>query len=277
MLELGCGTGRVLVEIARAGVEIVGVDLSEEMLARAEERLAAEPAEVRERVRLIHGDLRTVTVDGGIGRFALVTSPFRVVQHLIGRDDQKAWLRTVARPPGATERADRGEPGRRAGLRRLPARLRSDRREPGRGRAVALRRHPADRPGDRPHRPPRLPRPPHPRGPDLRRHLRVAGRRARRHSRTERSVEYDRPLVHPRRAREPPGARRLRSPRRLGRLRRHPLRRRLGRPGGPGPAGRLRRPPPGRLKRSPAPSDFPVCRKGVSSRGQKIRLSTSFS
>jgi len=95
VLELGCGTGRVLVEIARAGIEIVGVDLSEQMLARAEERLAAEPAEVRERVRLIHGDLRTVTVDGGIGRFALVTSPFRVVQHLVSRDDQKAWLRTV--------------------------------------------------------------------------------------------------------------------------------------------------------------------------------------
>ena len=95
VLELGCGTGRVLLEIARAGIEIVGVDLSEEMLARAGERLATEPAEVRDRVRLIHGDLRTVTVDGGIGRFPLVTSPFRVVQHLVGRDDQKAWLRTV--------------------------------------------------------------------------------------------------------------------------------------------------------------------------------------
>jgi len=126
VLELGCGTGRVLVEIARAGIEIVGVDLSEEMLARAEERLAAEPAEVRERVRLIHSDLRTVTVDGGIGRFPLVTSPFRVVQHLVSRDDQKAWLRTVrahlappragrSRPsdeeaqPGASIRADRAD------------------------------------------------------------------------------------------------------------------------------------------------------------------------
>jgi len=94
VLEMGCGTGRVLIEIARAGVEIVGVELSAEMLRAAERRLAAEPAEVRERARLVRGDIRTVD----LGRkFSLVTAPFRVVQHLIDRADQKAWLANVHR------------------------------------------------------------------------------------------------------------------------------------------------------------------------------------
>lgn len=94
VLEMGCGTGRVLVEIARAGVEIVGVEVSLGMLQAAERRLAAQPAAVRERVRLVQGDIRTVDLGR---RFSLVTSPFRVVQHLVDRADQKAWLDNARR------------------------------------------------------------------------------------------------------------------------------------------------------------------------------------
>ena len=39
VLELGCGTGRVLVPVARAGVPVVGVDLSAPMLDRARRRI----------------------------------------------------------------------------------------------------------------------------------------------------------------------------------------------------------------------------------------------
>ena len=103
VLEMGCGTGRVLLPVARAGIEIVGVDGSEKMLERLESRLAEEPEAVRRRVRLLQGDIRTIHADG---EFALVTAPFRVVQHLLEREDQRAWLRNVARhlrrePPGA--------------------------------------------------------------------------------------------------------------------------------------------------------------------------------
>ena len=102
VLEMGCGTGRVLLPVARAGLEIAGLDASAAMLARLETRLAAEPEAVRRRVRLLHGDVRTARVEG---EFALVTAPFRVVQHLVERADQRAWLRNVARhlrrePPG---------------------------------------------------------------------------------------------------------------------------------------------------------------------------------
>ncbi len=101
VLEMGCGTGRVLLPTARAGIDIVGVDGSAGMLARLEERLAGEPEAVRERVRLAHGDIRTVDVrsvaPNGSSGFALVTAPFRVVHHLTTHADVRAWLRNVAR------------------------------------------------------------------------------------------------------------------------------------------------------------------------------------
>ncbi len=94
VLEMGCGTGRVLLPTARAGVTIHGLEISPDMLAVLRERLRQEPAEVRQRVSWTEGDLRSAEVSG---RFALVTAPFRVAQILIERQDQRAWLRNVRR------------------------------------------------------------------------------------------------------------------------------------------------------------------------------------
>jgi SAM-dependent methyltransferase len=101
VLEMGCGTGRILLPIARAGIRIHGLDLSVDMLAVLRRRLESEPADVRERITLSQGDVRDAQVPG---KFALVTAPFRVVQHLLTRDDQRAWLRNVKRhlAPGGT-------------------------------------------------------------------------------------------------------------------------------------------------------------------------------
>ncbi len=57
ILELGCGTGRLLIPLAREGYEVTGVDISTEMLKRAREKAIA--AGVHERVELIEGDIRT--------------------------------------------------------------------------------------------------------------------------------------------------------------------------------------------------------------------------
>ena len=57
VLEIGCGTGRVLIPTARSGVEIVGLDLSARMLAVCRERLHQEEEEVRSRVELIEADM----------------------------------------------------------------------------------------------------------------------------------------------------------------------------------------------------------------------------
>ena len=58
VLEVGCGTGRVLIPTARAGIEITGLDLSEHMLRVCRERLAEEPDEVQARAKLVRADMR---------------------------------------------------------------------------------------------------------------------------------------------------------------------------------------------------------------------------
>ena len=100
VLELGCGTGRVLVPLARAGHVVTGIDSSENMLARCRANLAKEPQAVRERVSLHQADVRDFDVpkpkkrDGGAG-FALAIAPFRVFQHLLTVEDQLRCLATV--------------------------------------------------------------------------------------------------------------------------------------------------------------------------------------
>jgi SAM-dependent methyltransferase len=94
VLEVGCGTGRVLIPTARAGVDIVGLDLSPHMLAVCRQRLQEEPDALRGRVRLIEADMR----DFELGlRFTLATIPFRPFQHLITVDDQLRCLAGIRR------------------------------------------------------------------------------------------------------------------------------------------------------------------------------------
>ena len=94
ILELGCGTGRILLPIARAGHPIVGLDLSPDMLARCQTKLASEPPEVRERVQILRGDITNFDLDGAFG---LVIIPFRPFQHLLSVDQQLACLGCVQR------------------------------------------------------------------------------------------------------------------------------------------------------------------------------------
>ena len=98
VLEIGCGTGRVLIPVARAGIEITGLDLSEHMLRVCRERLAQERDEVQERVRLVRADMRQFDLGEALhGTFALVTTPFRPFQHLTTVEDQLSCLRAVHR------------------------------------------------------------------------------------------------------------------------------------------------------------------------------------
>jgi SAM-dependent methyltransferase len=94
VLELGCGTGRVLLPCARAGAAIWGLDFSETMLARCRRKLAAQPQEVRQRVVLQQGDMRNFRFDTP---FQLVTIPFRPFQHLTEVEDQLACLSSIHR------------------------------------------------------------------------------------------------------------------------------------------------------------------------------------
>jgi len=93
VLEIACGTGRVLLPIARKGIEICGVDNSLPMLDVLNQNLAREAQEVRQRVRVQEGDMRTFRLQQ---KFPLVMIPFRPMQHMFTVEDQVAALETAA-------------------------------------------------------------------------------------------------------------------------------------------------------------------------------------
>jgi SAM-dependent methyltransferase len=94
LLEVACGTGRVLIPCARAGATTVGLDLSAGMLDVCRARLLGEPDDVRSRVTLHQADMRQF--DLGC-TFDLVTTPFRGFQHLLTVADQRQALATIRR------------------------------------------------------------------------------------------------------------------------------------------------------------------------------------
>jgi SAM-dependent methyltransferase len=92
VLEVGCGTGRVLIPTARAGLEITGLDLSSHMLDVCRQRLQKEGAEVQAKVELFEGDMRYFKLSR---KFRLITIPFRSFQHLTSTEDQIACLTAI--------------------------------------------------------------------------------------------------------------------------------------------------------------------------------------
>ena len=94
-LELGCGTGRVLIPVAKAGVEVVGLDVSPAMLAVAREKVEGLARDVQARIRLVEGDMRDFDLGGAT--FNLVYIPFRSFLHLLTVEDQVQALATIRR------------------------------------------------------------------------------------------------------------------------------------------------------------------------------------
>ena len=93
VLELACGTGRVLLEIARQGIACAGVDLSPRMLARLRAK-GAPPS-----LRLVQAPMQRF--DLGSDRFALIYSAFRGFQHLYTRRGPARVSGLRAPSPGA--------------------------------------------------------------------------------------------------------------------------------------------------------------------------------
>jgi SAM-dependent methyltransferase len=93
ILEIACGTGRVLLPIARKGIEIHGVDNSLPMLEILKDALTREPHDVRKRVTLHEGDMRDFRLGA---QYPLVIIPFRPMQHMHTVEDQVSALTTAA-------------------------------------------------------------------------------------------------------------------------------------------------------------------------------------
>ena len=92
VLELGCGNGRVTLPIARAGVEIHGLDQSQEMLLDLRRKLLDEPEALRLRVRYRKADFATVKSSR---TYPLVIMPFNALHHLRDKADVLEFFRHV--------------------------------------------------------------------------------------------------------------------------------------------------------------------------------------
>jgi SAM-dependent methyltransferase len=80
VLELGCGTGRILAALIAAGVDAAGIDRSAPMLAQARRRCGA-------RARLLQMDMRELAFAGD---FALALLPYSLVTYLLDDADWAA-------------------------------------------------------------------------------------------------------------------------------------------------------------------------------------------
>jgi SAM-dependent methyltransferase len=79
VLELGCGTGRVAVPVAKAGARVVGIDRSASMLARASRRLRR--SKLAGSLQLVRGDIRYLPFPAA--SFGLVAAPYGILQSLL--------------------------------------------------------------------------------------------------------------------------------------------------------------------------------------------------
>lgn len=96
ILELGCGTGRITLSLAelttQGDISITGLDLEPEMLAKARLRLEEAPTEIRKRITLATGDMRSWT---SFRRFDLILAPCGSLSHVLALNDQLAIWRTA--------------------------------------------------------------------------------------------------------------------------------------------------------------------------------------
>jgi SAM-dependent methyltransferase len=86
-LELGIGTGRIALPLARRGVPVHGIDLSAAMVAR----LRAKPG--ADQIGVTVGDFATTTVEG---RFSVAYLVFNTIMNLTTQDGQVACFQNVA-------------------------------------------------------------------------------------------------------------------------------------------------------------------------------------
>jgi SAM-dependent methyltransferase len=91
ILEIGCGSGRVLLPLLKAGHMVTGVDISEEMLRLSEDKLIKN--QLRERCTLVNHNFVDQALPQTYG-LALVT--FYTFNYLLTLDHQKAFLDHVA-------------------------------------------------------------------------------------------------------------------------------------------------------------------------------------
>jgi SAM-dependent methyltransferase len=98
ILDIGCGTGTHLIELAKRGYDCAGVDLAPAMLAHAAKKAASEA--LAHTPKWIEGDARTFDAAGPYDSAIMM---FAVVSYLTGNEDVISGLKNIRRhlKPGA--------------------------------------------------------------------------------------------------------------------------------------------------------------------------------
>jgi SAM-dependent methyltransferase len=90
VLDVGAGTGRIALDLAARGVEVVALDSRPDLLAA----LAARASAAGLHVETVVADARDFTIPGG-ARFGLIAVPMQTLQLLGGADARAAFLRAA--------------------------------------------------------------------------------------------------------------------------------------------------------------------------------------
>lgn len=89
VLEIGCGTGRISIHIAEAGIEVTGLDASEDMLAIIKQKIAMLDDDVQRRIQIAEGDMVSFSLEK---KFNLIMIPCRAFLQLLTPEDQRATI-----------------------------------------------------------------------------------------------------------------------------------------------------------------------------------------
>ena len=92
ILELGCGTGNHAMLLAKEGYSIHGIDLSEEMLQQARDRLSNLPPDLASHLTFSSGDIRQVRLNQ---KFDVILSLFHVISYQTTNEDLQSAIATV--------------------------------------------------------------------------------------------------------------------------------------------------------------------------------------
>jgi SAM-dependent methyltransferase len=93
VLDIGVGTGRIAIQLAREGFQVLGIDPDMHMLSQAVAALSQEPSTVQSNIRLIPANIFDFRIKK---KFGSVIFGYRTFQALIGRDFQILSLKNAA-------------------------------------------------------------------------------------------------------------------------------------------------------------------------------------
>lgn len=92
ILELGCGTGRLTIPLAKENFKIYGLDLSEPMLGVIRSKIESLPVEIKKNIKITHQNMASFKLDN---KFGMIFIPFRTFQSLTSNEEQISCLKAV--------------------------------------------------------------------------------------------------------------------------------------------------------------------------------------